>query len=358
MIKKLTSFMLVLLMLLCAVTVQAGGAAGYRSRVTILSEEPGDPTDTPEPSPTDTATPSPTPDDTPTPTPTQATPTPTAGPTDTPLRITTDEKLPTGRVGHDYQVQIRANYGDATFQIYNNPSGSNDFPATGLTLSAEGLISGRPIAAGTFKFYIQAHSDSANSDCHKLFVLVIENIPATATPTAQPATPTPTANPGYTPTPGPTGAVVTPEPTITPEPSPTCSYIAFPLWQRAADTVQRVAINSQFDIPLIDGISDYLTFSDLYGNLPASVEFVNDIATNRSCSVKGVLTGANSYEFAVEFNIRGGRKLMLNFRLIADEETAEQGPVFPTGNYLVPFGGTKTAAILPDNSRRREEDAV
>ncbi|MBO4562601.1 MAG: hypothetical protein J5772_03200, partial [Clostridia bacterium] len=304
----------------------------------------------------------------PTDTPEPATPTP-AAPTDTPeptpLRITTNENLPKGKVGREYQTQIRANYSDATFQIYNHPSGSNDFGRTGLSLSSDGLISGTPAAAGTFKFYIQAHSDEANDECYKLFVLVIEGGTATPTPTAGPATPTPTAGPatptptatapGVTPTPTPTGIIITPEPT--PEPTQAGSYIAYPLWQRAADTIQKVAINSQFDIPLIDGISDYLTYSGFYGNLPATVEFVNNIEAARSCSVRGVLPSAGSYEFAVEFNIRGGRKLMLNFRLIADENAAEQGPAFPTGSYLVPFGGTRSA-MLPSGARRKEEDAV
>ena len=132
------------------------------------------------------------------------------------------------------------------------------------------------------------------------------------------------------------------------------------MWDAAADTIQNVGIGEYFDLVLVEGISDYLSYSDLFGNLPDTVEFVNDIAVGRTCSIRGALTAAGSTEFAIEFAIRGGRTLMLNFRLVAEAEP--QPPItagFPEGHHLVPFGSAP-AALLPepfitDDKREGEE---
>ena len=105
---------------------------------------------------------------------------------------------------------------------------------------------------------------------------------------------------------------------------------------------------------LIEGISQNLTFSNFYGNLPQSVVFVNEIRTNRSCSVRGKMTGDSTSEFAIEFTIKGGRKLMLNFRLNSTTNAVQPEVSFPQGKYLVPFGGTQTA-MLPMTLKKREE---
>ena len=134
------------------------------------------------------------------------------------------------------------------------------------------------------------------------------------------------------------------------------------MWDWAADTIQHVRVGEMFDIELIKGISEYLSFSDLFGNLPASIEFHNDIAAERSCSIRGRLTNAGSTEFAIAFSIRGGRTLMLNFRLVAESE--QQEPItagFPEGHHLVPFGTVPEAVLPPqfitDDKRKEENEA-
>lgn len=373
MIKKLTSILLVLSMLICATAAAAagigwgGGASAYHAEPTepASTEEPTpEPTEEPTPEPTEALTPEPTeiptskPTKTPKPTNTPApTAAPTAAPTDaptqtptaapqTPLGITT-ESLPKGRVGEKYQARIEANYGDARFSIYNSSSGINDFDATGLKLSSEGVLSGTPAKAGSFKFTVSVTSDSAGQSVRKEFTLVVEAA-STAAPTASPTT-TP---PSETNTPAPTGAIVI---TAAPTAAPTQpSYIAYNLWDRAAETIQRVRVGEIFDIRLIEGISEHLTFSNFYGNLPSTVLFVNDISTMHCCSIRGKITTESMSEFAVEFIIRGGRKLMLNFRIIAENNAALPTVTFPQGHYLVPFGGTKTA-MLPAAYKRRED---
>lgn len=360
MIKRITGLLLALLMLVFATGVIAGAAP--------RSHEPTEPTETPEP------TEAPEPTDTPEPTNTPA-PADTPEPTDTPkpadpLEITTSS-LPAGKVGKSYQFQLEANYGDATFRI-----GSGDLGKFGLSLSKDGVISGTPKKAGTCVFVVVASSASAGSSVRKEFSLKIDEADPTPTPTAAVSEPisTPTATPGTTSgaetTPAPTqppatvapvnptatsSSTMPPAQTAQPTPAPTRpgTYIAYPLWQRAAETVLQVGVGQAFDIKLIEGISQNLTFSNFYGNLPDSVEFVNEISSKRSCSVKGTLRSEGASEFAVEFTIRGGRKLMLNFRLTASG--AEVRPVvgFPQGRYLVPFGGTQNVCLPIDDERRR-----
>ena len=374
MIKKLTSILLVLSMLICA-TVTYAARADRSGSVIVSSAEPtetAEPTDEPTPEPTETAeptdepTPEPTviptarpsqppkPTNTPTPKPTntpkpseQPTETPTDAP-QTPLTIIT-ESLPKGKMGEKYQARIEANYGDARFSIYNSSSGSNDFGATGLKLSSEGVLSGTPAKAGTFKFTVAVTSDSAGQSVRKEYTLVIENADSTTAPTAVPSYTPPSAT--YTPAPTDSAIVITAAPTVAPTQP---SYIAYTLWEDAAETIQRVRVGEFFDIRLIEGISDHLSFSSFYGNIPSSVQFINDIVATRSCSIRGRFSTENSCEFAVEFTIRGGRKLMLNFRLIAESNSTAPTITFPQGHYLVPFGGTKTA-MLPVVVKRREE---
>lgn len=201
---------------------------------------------------------------------------------------------------------------------------------------------------------------------------------ATDTP-APTATPTPTPGPTPTPTPKPTQQptqqpsqqptqqptqqatqqptqLATQQPTQQPTPAP---GVKLELWAYAADTLQTVEIAKYFDIVLVEGVSNSLAFSTFYGNLPSTVTFVNDIAEEGRCSVRGVLNAETRSEFAIEFLTASGSKLMLNFRLdaIAPDEDVPPEDAFPAARPLVPFGGAPTAA-LPFYIRRKEcEDA-
>lgn len=358
MIKRLTGLLLALLMLVYAAGVLA---VGYEPRS-------GEPSETEAPVETPAPTETPAPAETPAPTETPA-------PAD-PLEILTNSSLPAAKVGKSYQCQLEANYGDATFKLVGG-----DLKNYGLDLSKEGLISGKPTKAGSLSFVVEAHSSSADGSVRKEFSLKINEADATPSPevTATPKpTPEPTATPAATggtePTSKPTQAPTQPPATAvpstptntpgytsgpaqtaqpTPQPTKPGSYIAYPLWQRAAETVQQVGVGQPFDIKLIEGISQNLTFSNFYGNLPSSVQFVNEVSSTRSCSVKGVLPDEGASAFAVEFTIKGGRKIMLNFRLTA--AAADVRPVvgFPQGKYLVPFGGTQNACLPIEDERRR-----
>ena len=345
MLKRFAGLMLALIMVLCAASAGAAGAGGQA--LTVLSEEPsptGEPSEEPTAEPTSETT------ETPTPLPTAK---PTTAPTDEPLAILTNT-LKNGRVGVEYRQQLEANYGDAVFSVYNSSSGPNQFGETGLTLSSEGLISGVPKAAGSFTFYVKARSGSTGTEVRAKFTLTVER-GATSAPTA---TPRPTSAPGYTAAPT-TAPYVTHGPTTAPtQPG---NYIAYPLWERAAETVQRVHAGSYINLALVEGVSNYLSFSDLYGNLPAGCEFVNDFSLTRSLWLRGAVTEPGSYEFALAFTIRGGARLMLNFRItVTGEELAPAAADFPQGNPLVPFGAAELspAAMLPSDDDRRIKEAV
>ena len=178
---------------------------------------------------------------------------------------------------------------------------------------------------------------------------------ASPTPTATP-TPTPPATPPPTPKPTPTAGPTptpyhyttpTPTPYTAPTPTPTPAGPAvISLWNGAADTLLRVNINEHFDIVLLDGISDGVTVTNYYGNLPATVTYQNNSATDRSCSLSGVITAAGSYGLSLEFTVSGGRTLSINFVIIADEPGAiHGGGGFPAAHVMVPFSGSPTAMI-------------
>ena len=359
------ALLLICAMLFCAAAAAASGIETPKAKAAPGTIDPG-PTVAPTPEPSETvppiATQTPEPTETPKPTNTpkpSSTPKPTETPkpTDEPLEITTSSTLPKGTVGKEYSIYFEANYADAEFVEYMSSSGPNQLGETGLTLNRKtGNLSGTPKKPGTFSFYICATSDSAAEDAYKKFTITIEKAQATPAPTGTPVvTATPAAN-----TPAPTGAVVvTPAPTVAP--TQQGSYIAYPMWDRAADTIQKVEIDRPFDIVLVEGISEHLSFSELYGNLPATVEFVNDISVGRTCSIRGYLPAAGSTEFAIAFGVRGGRTLMLNFRLIAEAEP--EPPItagFPEGHHLVPFGGAPTAMLPPEfiTEGKRKEDEV
>lgn len=179
------------------------------------------------------------------------------------------------------------------------------------------------------------------------------NTPAAQTPTPGP-TAAPTTRPTSAPTGGPTGGP-TSAPTGTPTQDP--SYIDYPLWQHAADTMIRVPQSEVFDITLVEGLSENIEFSELYGNFPATIEFVDEFETADRCALRGTLNVPGPYEFAVVFTLRGGARLRLNFSLaVQEEETVTPPPAgaFPEGHPLVPFGSVPSAAIP---AVKRKEDA-
>ena len=251
MIKKLTSILLVLSMLICTTAFAAGKGGG----ASVLSEDPGDPEPTETPAPTETHAPTPTP----TPEPAE---TPTPEPTETPKPSNTPKPSDTPK-----------------------PS---------------------------------------------------------PTPTQQPT------QPPYAPTQQPTQPPFVPTQQPTQQPGTKLTF-----WSRAADTLQRVEVNKPFEIVLLEGVTDQLTFSTFFGTLPAGVSFVNDIAATRRCSIKGTLNSESRSEFAIEFLTASGTKLMVNFRLDAFAPEEDQPGAFPAAKPLVPFGGTKTAA-LPFYIKRKE----
>lgn len=142
--------------------------------------------------------------------------------------------------------------------------------------------------------------------------------------------------------------------TPTPAPTPSGSYIAYTLWNKAADSIQKVAVGTPFEIRLVEGLSDHLSYSALFGNLPSTVQFIDEFKVNGTCTIKGVLETEGASEFAIEFNIRGGRKLMLNFRLIAEKTEEVVLDPFPVSRYFIPFSAYKTA-LLPSPAKRKED---
>lgn len=149
-------------------------------------------------------------------------------PTALPPTISTVAALPNGRVGVPYHQQLTAMGGTGSF-TWSLASG--DLP--GLTLSADGVISGTPSIGGTASFRITA--TDGNGDSHtKLFNLTISGPTATPTRTrTQTRTPTRTAtsSPTRTSTRTPTATrTATPSrtPTVTRTPSPTDTPTATP----------------------------------------------------------------------------------------------------------------------------------
>ena len=80
-------------------------------------------------------------------------------------KILTDQ-LPEAVVGESYSTQLRCNDAKATFSISYNPGKANDFDKTGLTLSADGKLTGRPKAAGSFQFCVVHCHMNGHSFCH------------------------------------------------------------------------------------------------------------------------------------------------------------------------------------------------
>lgn len=129
--------------------------------------------------------------------------TPIAGP----LAITTTS-VANPVVGTDYSASLAASGGTAPYS-WNFASGA--LPP-GLSLSAGGVLSGRPTSAGTYTFYIEVF-DGVRAFVGRSFTVTV----AAASATPIPATPIPTTpivtpvTPITTPTPGTPGAAASPE---------------------------------------------------------------------------------------------------------------------------------------------------
>lgn len=98
-------------------------------------------------------------------------------------------RLPEATVGEKYAVRLKCYEDvDAEFSVYFNPGKANQFEQTGLTLKADGTISGKPAKAGEFTFAICAANEGGED--YATYTLVVK----------EPATdPTETTQPGSTP---------------------------------------------------------------------------------------------------------------------------------------------------------------
>lgn len=86
------------------------------------------------------------------------------------VSITTSTTLPTGYVGSNYSQQLAATGGSGTGYTWTVSSGSN-LPG-GLTLSAGGMLSGPPTAAGTPSFNLTV-TDSVGNKASATFTMTI-----------------------------------------------------------------------------------------------------------------------------------------------------------------------------------------
>ena len=86
-------------------------------------------------------------------------------------------KLPEATVGEKYSARIECYEDvDAEYVVYYNPGKANDFDKTGLSLGADGKISGTPKTAGSYTFTICAANDGGED--YATYTLVVKD-PAT-----------------------------------------------------------------------------------------------------------------------------------------------------------------------------------
>ena len=133
-------------------------------------------------------------------------------PTATPPTITTLDPLPNGLFFQPYSLPFAAIGGTAP---YTWDLVGDGFP--GLTLSADGILSGKPAAIGSGSLQILA-TDGKGDSHSKMFTLRVD-LPTTTPTPSRTTTPSPTPSPSVTPTPSPTPSPsVTPTPSLTPVP--------------------------------------------------------------------------------------------------------------------------------------------
>lgn len=128
-------------------------------------------------------------------------------------------QLPEATAGNAYSARIACNDPNAKFVVSYNAGGTNDFDKTGLTLSADGLLTGTPTAPGTYGFTVCAAGDTGED--YMTYTLVIQETEAEPTTPGEEVTPTetpteePTALPPIPATAVPTAPGATASPTDT-----------------------------------------------------------------------------------------------------------------------------------------------
>lgn len=95
------------------------------------------------------------------------------------VEITT-QSLPNAVAGEYYSTKLGCTDGDADFSISYNPGGKNDFDKTGLTLSYNGTLEGKPAAAGQYTFTVCA--SGATGEDYRVYTLTVA-APAETAPT-------------------------------------------------------------------------------------------------------------------------------------------------------------------------------
>jgi Putative Ig domain/Right handed beta helix region len=129
----------------------------------------------------------------------------------------TTTALPDGTVGDHYTTALKATTENPHPDLTWMKVGGQLPP--GLTLDADGAITGTPAAEGSYTFTAQVH-DPVDGVSTREFTITIRQVSPTPTPTSPTLTPTPTPTPtSPTPTPSPT-STATPVPTPSPSPSP------------------------------------------------------------------------------------------------------------------------------------------
>jgi hypothetical protein len=71
--------------------------------------------------------------------------------------------IPAAKSGEDYSFKLECSDPDATFEIYQHPEKANEFDSTGLKLSKNGQLKGKPEYLGIFYFTVVASNDGGQS---------------------------------------------------------------------------------------------------------------------------------------------------------------------------------------------------
>lgn len=107
-----------------------------------------------------------------------------------PFGIST-EALPGGTVGESYSAKIEANDPDAFFEDWAVGTQGTTLQSLGLSISADGMITGTPTAAGSYNITI--HASCAAGEDQKFYTLIIAD--AQSADPSQPTEPGDTGNP-------------------------------------------------------------------------------------------------------------------------------------------------------------------
>ena len=102
------------------------------------------------------------------------------------VSITTGTTLPAGYVGAAYSQTLAATGGSGTGYTWTVTSGASSLTAVNLSLSAAGVLSGTPSAAGTPSFTVKV-TDSASNSTTATFTLTVDAAISITTGTTLPA---------------------------------------------------------------------------------------------------------------------------------------------------------------------------